>query len=306
MSIPSSSDAVISRDGAAVISHQTAMRMAIVGALMIWAFWYPIRHLLVGRWLADANWSHGWLIPVFSVYLLVSRREELARAVPKANYFGVVILAGSVVMYFISGWVYRMGYPQALSLVTAIFGVTLLMGGREVMRIAWFPIAFLVLAVPLPARSYVYITQPMRELASSVSAAVMPLFANGLHTEAQAVVIDYIMPGRPPARLNVEEACSGMRLTMAFVTLGVMMAYLGRRPNWQRVIMVLSTVPIAIFCNTIRVTVTGLLYVHQYEQLARGTPHLLLGIAMLGLALGLFYLLGYVLSNLVVEVASEA
>ena len=305
MGIPSASDRVISRDGAGVIGPHTALRMAIVAALMVWAFWYPIRSLLVSRWIADANWSHGWLIPVFSVYLLVSRRDALARAVPRADYLGAVILACSVVMYFVSGWVYRMGYPQALSLVGAIFGVTLLMGGREVMRVAWFPIVFLVLAVPLPQRSYVYLTQPMRELASTVSAAVMPLFVPGLHTEAQAVVIDYLMPGRPPARLNVEEACSGMRLTMAFVTLGVMIAYLGSRPNWQRVVMVLSTVPIAIFCNTIRVTVTGLLYVKEYEHLARGTPHLLLGVIMLGLALGLFCLLGYVLSNLVVEVAGE-
>jgi exosortase len=176
------------------------------------------------------------------------------------------------------------------------------LGGWSVIRVAWFPILFLLLAVPLPQQKYVELTMPMRQIASSVAAAVMPLFASGLHTESQAVVIDYVMPGRPPGTLNIEEACAGMRLTMAFVTLGVAMAYLGDRPLWQRLAMVLSCVPIAILCNAVRVTVTGLLYIHGQESLARGTPHQLLGIAMLAIALGLFSLLGYVLSRLVIEV----
>ncbi len=91
---------------------------------------------------------------------------------------------------------------------------------------------------------------------------------------------------------------------MAFVTLGVAMAYLGDRPTWQRLVMVFACVPIAIFCNTIRVTTTGLFFVYGHEDLARGTPHQLLGFAMLALALGSFSLLGYVLSHLFVEDAA--
>ena len=70
-------------------------------------------------------------------------------------------------------------------------------------------------------------------------------------------MIDYLGPGGLSGQLNVEEACSGMRLMMAFVTLGVAMAYLGDRPAWQRVIMVIFCVSIAVLCNTIRVTTTG-------------------------------------------------
>ncbi|MCH7631918.1 MAG: exosortase/archaeosortase family protein [Planctomycetes bacterium] len=138
------------------------------------------------------------------------------------------------------------------------------------------------------------------------AAAVMPLVVTGLHTEAQAVVIDYLAPGGLSGQLNVEEACSGMRLMMAFVTLGVAMAYLGDRPAWQRVIMVVFCVPIAVFCNTIRVTMTGLFLITGRTELAQGTPHQLLGIAMLVLALGMFALVGYVLANLFVEVTDDA
>ncbi len=277
------------------------VRIAIVALLLLLVYWGSIRHHLIARWLNDGNWSHGWLIPLFSLYFLYTRRDQLRRSLPKPNYLGAVVLAGSLVLYFASGWVFRMAYPQAVSIVGSLFGVTLLLGGWPIMRVAWFPIVFLLLAVPLPNRLYVELTMPLRQWASSAAAALMPLFASGLHTEAQAVVIDYVMPGRPPGTLNIEEACSGMRLMMAFVTLGVAMAYLHNRPVWQRLVMVASCLPIAMFCNTIRVTTTGLLYIHGKEDFAQGTPHQLLGIAMLLVALGLYALIGYVLSNLFVE-----
>lgn len=290
-------------------------RVAIVGLLLALVYWSSIKHHLVREWLADANWSHGWLIPVFSLYFLYSHREELARCRPRGSYWGAVILVLSLTMYFVAAWRLRMAYPQALSLVSSIFGATLLLGGWSVMRVAWFPIAFLVLAVPLPDRIYVELTLPLRMWASSAAAAIMPLLIDGLHTEAQAVVIDYMLPGKPPGTLNVEEACSGMRLMMAFVTLGVAMAYLGDRPLWQRLVMIAFCVPIAVFCNTIRVTTTGVLYilgdrptpwlewlgVYELKDLAQGTPHQLLGLAMLGIALALYAVIGYVLSHLFVE-----
>lgn len=281
------------------------IRAGIVALLLLMVYWGNIRVNLIGRWLTDGNWSHGWLIPLFSLYFLTIRREEFSRCRPRPSYVGALILALSLAVYFVSAWRLRMSYPQSLSMVGAIFGVTLLLGGWAVIRLAGFPILFLLFAIPLPQSIYVELTMPLRKLASTVAAAVMPIFAPGLHTESQAVVIDYVMPGAPPNTLNVEEACSGMRLMMAFVALGVAMAYVQKRPLWQRVVMVLSCIPVAVFCNSIRVTTTGLLHVYGHPELARGTPHQLLGLATLGIALGLFALTGYVLNHLFVEGASE-
>lgn len=297
------------------VSPAAWLRVAVVVVLLVMVYWGSIHRDLIHRWTTDGNWSHGWLIPLFSLYFLYSRRHELACCRPAPNYLGAVILGASLVMYFVFAWRLRMAYPQALSLVGAIFGLTLLFGGWSVMRVAWFPIAFLALAIPLPNRMYVELTMPLRRLASTAAAALMPLLAPGLHTEAQSVVIDYIAPGRPPGTLNVEEACSGMRLMMAFVTLGVAMAYLGDRPWWQRAIMIVFCVPIAVLCNTIRVTTTGLLHVYGdvspgwlqslgidgLGDLAQGTPHQVLGLLMLLIALGLYAIIGYVLSHLFIE-----
>lgn len=301
MSASDSAEVRLPRSIGEAIGPTARIRIIIVAVLLLIAYASVIRVHLAMKWLHDGNWSHGWLIPVFSLYFLWTRREQLVRCRPRPSYLGAVILALSLTMYFLNAWVFRMSYPQAISIVGAIFGVTLLMGGWSVIRVAWFPICFLVFAVPLPQGLYVDLTMPLRESASWAAAAIMPLFASGLYTEPQAVVIDYVMPGRPPGQLNVEEACSGMRLLMAFLALGVAVTYIDERPVWQRVIMIASCLPIAVLCNTIRVTTTGLLYVHGHQDLAGGTPHQLLGILMLLIALGLFLLLGYILNRLYVE-----
>ena len=123
-----------------------------------------------------------------------------------------------------------------------------------------------------------------------------------MEATASGVVIDVIYKGQrlePP--LNVAEACSGMRLLMAFLALGVAMAYLHYRPIWQRVVLLVTTIPIAIFCNIIRVTVTGFIYVLIHPKYTQGIYHNTLGVAMLPLAFGLYGFLAWFMSSLFIE-----
>jgi len=292
------------RSWAEVLPPASRVRLLILAGLTVFAYWGPIRYTMIGRWIADGNWSHGWLVPAFSLYLLSSKSDELRRCAPRANYVGAVLVAASLALYG-GSWQVGMAYPQAFSLVTTLLGLALLHGGWSVLRLVWFPIVFLLFAVPLPQQRYFALTLPLREWASSAAAALLPLLIPGLHTEAQAVVIDYVRPGGSAGQLNVEEACSGMRLMMAFVTLGVAMAYLGARPYWQRAVLVASCVPIAVLCNTIRVTTTGYFTITGRTELAQGTPHQLLGIAMLLIALGCYSLIGYVMTHLFIDVNGE-
>jgi exosortase len=290
------------------MSGVTWLQLVVVLGLLTLVYWDVLRGPVVGRWIEDDNWSHGWLIPVFSLYFLHANRAALLEAHRSTAWTGLLLLVGSLAIFFVSGWILRLTYPQAISIIGAMLGIALLLGGWQVIRVLWFPIVFLALAVPLPKRLYFEWTMPLREYATKVASAVLPILVPGLYTESQAVVIDYILPGADGirGRLNVEEACSGMRLMMAFVTLGVAMAYLKKRPVWQRIILVLSCLPISILCNAIRVTVTGLLHVHGLTEWAQGTPHELLGLAMLVLALGLFALLAYILEHLFVDAADDA
>ncbi len=258
---------------------------------------------MVYKWINDGNWSHGWLVPVFSIYFLVVHRRELGSENNRYNYLGLIILAGALGTLYLS-YALSMGYPQHLSLVPYLIGLTLLVGGWKLLRVSWFPIVYLLFAIPLPSSLYFQITFPLRRLASLVAGKVLH-FLPGVFTEVQGVVIDYSYGSNPPGSLNVEDACSGMRLMMAFCSLGVAMAYLGDRPVWQRGIMVLSCIPIAVFCNTLRVFSTGVIHIYGYEDWAQGTPHQLLGLAMLPIALGLFGFVSWVLNNILEEVPEE-
>jgi exosortase len=92
-----------------------------------------------------------------------------------------------------------------------------------------------------------------------------------------------------------------MRLLMAFLALGVAMAYLHYRPLWQRIILLICTVPIAILCNVVRVTVTGFIYVLIHPKYAQGVYHDMLGLAMLPLAFGLYGFLAWFMSSLFID-----
>lgn len=229
-------------------------------------------------------------------------------AVRRTSYVGLFVVLFSLAVYFWTLWVRPVSYARPICFISTMMGLTLFLGGWKVLRIAWFPIAFLVLSVPLPGAFYVDLTMPMQRIASLVVGTLLSTIPD-LETAVSGVVIDFSFRGQPGS-LNVEQACSGMRLTMAFVTLGVATAYLGDRPAWHRVVMVLSCVPIAVFCNIIRVGITGLLFIFKdeaigqslhFESLGSGTPHTLLGIALLPLALGLFALIGWILRNFLIE-----
>lgn len=288
------------RTWAEFIPPAARVQAGVLIALLVAMYWGPLRRDLIWTWTNDGNWSHGWLVPVFSLYFLVVRKDELFRCRVRPSYLGAVVLAGALALYF-AGWWWRFGYPQSVSMVGAIFGVVLLLAGWQVIRLAWFPILYLLLAVPLPQGIYERITRPLREWASYAASMILPLLVDGYYA-AQGAVIDFKVPGGAAGTLNVEEACSGMRMIMAFTALGLAMAYLGDRPLWQRVVMVFAVLPIAVFCNTIRVVVTGLLYVTGHQDWAQGTAHQSLGLVMLFLALGLFWLVGLVLERLFVEV----
>jgi exosortase len=141
----------------------------------------------------------------------------------------------------------------------------------------------------------------MRQWAANVAAVLLNLVGD-LEATASGVVIDVVYKGKHlEPGLNVAEACSGMRLLTAFVALGVAMAYLHYRPFWQRIILLASTIPIAIFCNIVRVTATGFIYVLIHPKYTQGIYHDMLGIAMLPLAFGLYGLLAWFMSILFVE-----
>jgi len=281
------------------------LKMLIIAGFFCFLFHNEIGRI-VNRWLTDSSWSHGFLIPLFSLYFINQHKKEVLSLQTRPNYLGLFFLIIGIVFYALNG-ASPSGYAylQPISMIAVLGAVVLFLGGWRLVKYTWLPIAFLVFAVPLPQRYYVALTMPMRHLAANVAAALLNT-VSGLEAIVSGVVIDVVYKGQPlePA-LNVAEACSGMRLLMAFLALGVAMAYLHYRPAWQRIILLASTIPIAIICNIVRVTITGFIYVLLHPKYTQGIYHDMLGLGMLPLAFILYGFLAWFMASLFVE-ESEA
>jgi exosortase len=287
------------------LGPHTYVKMLIIGGLFYYLFRNEIGNI-VARWLNDPNWSHGFLIPAISLYFIWEKGEDILNVQTKPSYLGLVLLVGSILFYFFN-LISPAGYAyfRPLSMIAALGAVVLLLGGWHLLKYTWLPVGFLVFAVPLPQTYYFTLTLPMRQLAAAVAAASLNL-VKGMEATANGVIIDVVYNGvRLESPIDVADACSGMRLLMAFLALGVWMAYLHYRPIWQRVILLASTIPIAILCNIVRVTATGFIYILIDPKYAQGFYHNMLGISMLLLAFGLYSLLSWFMSSLLVEETKE-
>lgn len=278
------------------------IQVVILAAVLGYLYRYVL-YGLVYYWLHNGDWSHGFIIPLFSLYYLYSQRDRMpSRLVergPGARLAGLLLITLAFVLY-VASTQGQAEYPKRVSLVMSIMGVVLMVCGWPMARWGWFAVAFLVFALPLPERHYFQLTMPLRQLAAMVSAGALEIIFPRADIEIQGVVVNYMIDGRY-GQLDVEQACSGIRLLMAMTALGVATAFMSDRPIWQRMVIILSCLPIAVFCNSIRVTVTGVLHVTGHTELATGFWHTLLGLCMLLIAFLIYMGISYVLSHLYVE-----
>jgi exosortase len=278
---------------------------AYIKIVLLAAAVYSVYHVeiysIVFKWITDSSWSHGFIIPFFSLYFINQRKKELLELKPVANWLGLVFLLCCLGLYVLVMYVYKFGYLKSVVIIPTIGSIVLFIGGWRLVKYTWLPITYLIFAIPLPTRVYEDMTIPMRQFAAVVASQVLNL-VKGLEATSNGVMIDVVYKGvKLEPALDVAEACSGMRLLMAFLALGVAMAYLHYRPIWQRLVLLASTVPIAILCNVVRVTITGFIYVLWDPKYAQGIYHDGLGLLMLPLAFGLYGLLAWFMSNLMVD-----
>jgi len=248
----------------------------------------------------EANWQHAICVPIVGLYYLYIYRDELLKAQIKPMLIALpILIAGPLVMLY---GIYpgQNDYIKDLAIPITLAGLVLFTCGWQVMRIAWFPIFFLICAFPWPGLVYSRIAGPLQQLAATVAVEVMKL--TGV-TAAQSGTKIIIGDGVSVRILNVAEACAGMRSLMTFITVGAAMAFLSARPLWQKLIITASAVPIAIFCNVMRVSGQGLLDKYGSHEWSEGFAHQFAGMVMLVPAFFLLLLVGKVLDMAVVEVA---
>ncbi len=218
------------------------------------------------------------------------------------DHVGEIMLILGIVGYILGIYPIRNDMAKGYSMILALGGLVWFMCGAKVARIAWFPVFYLVFAIKLSDRLWEMVAFELQGIAAVTSSVAINLLGLpiGLEADVTGHTIQLIQRGQVlGSGLNVEEACSGLRMLMTFIALGFAVAYLADRPWWARLTIVLMTVPIAILVNVGRVTTLGMVYPFNPE-LAKGEAHIFIGLLMLLPALGLFMLLGWILNKLIV------
>ena len=217
------------------------------------------------QWYDDPDYSHGFLVPLISGYLVWERRQKLTAAPLNPSPWGMAVLTLGLSMLVI-GSIGAELYLQRTSLIVIMSGLVLLILGREYLRVLSLPLIFLIFMVPLPAIVVNAVAFPLQLLAAQT--ATLCLFNLGIPVLREGNVI--MLAG---TTLEVAEACSGIRSLQALVALGTVYAYFSQHETWKRWALVAVSIPIAILANAFRVTGTGMLAHYWGAEAAEGFYH---------------------------------
>ena len=270
------------RTGAALVKQLRAFgwQGALLVAVMI-GLYYPVLWRLVRQWYDDGDYSHGFLVPVLSAYLIWQRRDKLAEIVRKPSNLGLLVVAFSLGLLFLGSLGAEL-FLTRISIVVTICGLVVYFSGWRMLRAMTFPLAFLLFAIPLPTLIYNEIVFPLQFIASKFATSVLEML-NLFPIMREGNVL--IMPGM---RLEVVEACSGIRSLMSLLALAAGYGYLAEKSVPVRWFLVLAMVPLAIISNGTRVMITALMTNYIGPQAAEGFMHEFSGWVIFVVATALF------------------
>jgi exosortase len=259
---------------------------------LLWAYG-PTLAGLARCWSDNPQYSHGFLVPVFAAVVLWVRRSRYPSVRFEPSWWGLAWLALASAMRLGAAAFYH-EWLDALSLLPALAGVCVLLGGWPALRWAWPAVLFLVFMMPAPFQFEVALAQPLQRLATAASTYALQTLGLSAVAEGNVILLGDV-------QLGVEEACSGLGMLLTFFALATAVALVLARTWTERLALFVSAVPIALAANVTRITVTGVLYVTAGSGVARLVYHDLAGWLMMPLALGLLWLELKFLGRLYVE-----
>lgn len=241
-------------------------------------------------------YSHGWLMPILALVLLWIRWKPFEPAPAIERWAGVGLVALGLSMRFYAAWVGRQPVDQ-ISFIPCVFGIFMMVGGFKAIRWAWPALAFLVFMFPLPNVWERNVLNELQKLASICSTFVLQTLGMAAFRQGTLITI-------PGSSLNIAEACAGLRMSTIFVGMSVFMIFIIERPWWDKFVIVVSSLPIALLVNIIRITLIGLLYwiVGPDAHIAQKLGHDWAGYFMMVLAMGFLWLELQILERLTVPV----
>lgn len=252
-------------------------------------------------WVKDM-YSHGYIIPFFAAYLFWIRKRALTEVAPLDRWIGVGVLAASLGLRVFAAF-YDYNNFERVSFLGAMLAVCLLVGGRTMFRWASLPILFLAFMFPLPSLLENTLLMKLQTYASIFSTWTLQTMGVSASRMGNTISVDTLTEP-----LEVAEACSGLRMLTIFGAMSVALVMIIDRPWWDKLVILLSAIPIALASNIIRIVSTALLYM----AFGQDTPwlskiiHDWAGLAMMPIGLGLLWIELAILSRLTIPIDDDA
>ena len=255
--------------------------VVLVGALLL-VLYRGISVKLVTDWYEIPDFSHGFLIPFFAAFLLWDNREQLRRTPIVPSWAGSSLIMLGLFELLVGVFGADL-FLQRTSFVVLIAGLVWTLLGKAMLGRLKFVFFVLLLAIPLPTIVFNQITFPLQLLASHLASDLLPLFHVPVLQEGNVIQL-------PAMPLEVAQACSGIRSLMSLFTVAVIYGYFLERTTWRRVVLAISSVPIAVTANVARIVGTGLCVQYWDPEKATGFFHEFSGWLMFLVSLGCLYL----------------
>jgi exosortase len=265
---------------------------AALAVVLGWAY-LPMLRVFADKWFNDPQYSHGLLVPFFSAYLIRRAWQGEALVLRPMTILGcgllVVILglraaAGSLLFHQL----------DAAAFLLSLAAMVLAFGGLPLLNRTWPAIAFLPFMVPLPYELERNVGEPLKTAATVSSTFLLQTLGLPAIRDGNLILIDEV-------RLGVVDACSGLKMMVTFAAFSVGAVLLMRRSRFEKLMVLLGIVPVAILTNVLRITLTGVSFAALSDEGTRQFLHDLYGYMMIVIGLTLLALEVWVLKRLVLD-----
>ncbi len=256
-------------------------------AVLVGFLYYHIVPELISEWWTNPNFSHGFLVPLFSAFVVWHNRKKLLALPIEPTWLGLVVVAGALGVLVVG----QMGaefFLSRTSLLLLIAGLVIYFLGWKHFRATLFPWAFLIFMIPIPVIIFNQLAFPLQFMAARVASDLLAAFGIPVLRDGNIIQL-------PTLSLEVAEACSGIRSLMSLGALAVIYGYFLENRNFPRVLLALSSIPIAVAANALRIMGTGLLGYYWNPDKAEGFFHEFSGWVIFVISLGLLLLVHGVL-----------
>ena len=238
---------------------------------------------LIERWANTPEFSHGFFIPLVSLWLAWERREAVFSQPLRSSYFGIVIVVAACVVLLI-GETTDTAVFNHISFIIGVVGLVYVIGGWRLTRIMAIPLFFLVFMVPWPYVVTSTITAQLQLISSQLGVEFIRVCNIPVYLEGNVIDLGFY-------RLGVVEACSGLSYLVPLLGLGFMAAYFCRGPLWHKILVMAAVVPLTIIMNSFRIAMIGVIAQFFGIEYAEGFLHYFEGWAVFVMCIGVIYLL---------------